>query len=369
MDILFANNAVSKLRSALSAAQTILEVQTGTGELFPSPTGDQYFKLTVEDRRTLQIEIMHCIGRSGDVLTVVRGQEDFEPQAFLAGATVSHRWTRDSIQNVVDQLPPPNPFYLGAYHTPPATDNEGGPLKVGQLYLDLDDNHLWFWTGASWVDPIGTASITTTAGVFIVNNIVFDGVTTDFNLRYTDYAAVTHTPDTTIAESFVIWINGVAQQPGVDYTIPVVGTIHFTTAPEADALFHGIWVAVTVGVQGPVGPAGPAGPAGPPGPPGPTGGSNFDPSYVLRNVAGTASAITALSGYSIPALAANQMFRFKPAANSVAGGTTISIDGLGAVPLKSPNGLALDDDDIHVGFYYDAVAVGTPVTELRICRF
>lgn len=90
--------------------------------------------------------------------------------------------------------------------------------------------------------------------------------------------------------------------------------------------------------------------------------------FLLRNVAGTATAITADTGFALSTLQEHQMFRFKPAANST-GATTIAIDGLTAVPLRSPVGAVLGVDDIHTGFYYDTVAIGSPVTELRICRF
>ena len=264
MNIVFANNAVSKLKAALFASQTTLQLQDGTGELFPLPSGGNYFKLTIEDRRTQQIEVMHCIGRAGDVLTVVRAQEDFVAQNFLAGATVSNRWTRDSPQALLDEVPGPNPLYLGAFDDPPTTDNDGNPLTTGMIYFDLTTDRVMFWTGGSWVDPIGSTSPLSVPGVFILKDIApdFDGTETDFDLRYTDYTAVTQTPDSTIAETFLIWINGVAQAAGLDYTIPTIGTIHFLTPPEADAGFHGVWIALLQGEKGDQGIVGPQGPPG-----------------------------------------------------------------------------------------------------------
>jgi hypothetical protein len=93
--MLFANNASSRLLNAINVVATSIRVQDGDGAKFPQPTGDgsNYFPVTVEDRRTGQIEIMKCVGRSLDILNVVRAQEGTAGQAFEIGATVSNRLT------------------------------------------------------------------------------------------------------------------------------------------------------------------------------------------------------------------------------------------------------------------------------------
>lgn len=246
MALIFANNALSKLAQPLLPGQTTLTLQSSTGTLFPSPSGGDYFKLTIEDRRTQQIEVMHCIGRSGDVLTVVRAQEDMTAESFIVGATVSNRFTRDTPAAILEEVPNANPLYLGAFATAPVLDNDGNPLQTGMFYFDTALSRLYFWTGASWLDPIGTTQLTSSSGMFMLVDIAgdFDGVETGFDLRYTDYAAMTQTPDTDVAEQFIVFLDGVAQQPGVDYTIPTIGTIEFTEPPAADVLFHGVWVAL-----------------------------------------------------------------------------------------------------------------------------
>jgi hypothetical protein len=97
-------------------------------------------------------------------------------------------------------------------------------------------------------------------------------------------------------------------------------------------------------------------------------GSGSAQSFVLRGVGGTAAAITATTGFSLSSLVQYQKFTFKPTNNST-GATTIAIDGLAAVPLRSPTGAALAADDIHTGRYYDAIAIGSPVTEIDLCDF
>lgn len=246
MTIIFANNAISKLAQPLLSGQTQLTLQAGTGSLFPSPSGGDYFKLTIEDRRTQQIEITHCTGRSGDVLTVVRAQENMSALNFSTGATVSNRFTRDTPDAILAEVPDPNPLYLGAFASAPTA------TEVGQSYFNLLDEHVYYWTGGAWVDPIGSGNITSASGVFILQDISgsFNGVTTQFNLRYTDYAATLKTPDVVISEQFIVFIDGVAQRPGTDYLIPSLGTIEFTSAPSSDATFSGVWIALTNGLPG-----------------------------------------------------------------------------------------------------------------------
>jgi len=95
MTLLFANNASSRLFMTVSAVDTSIRVEAGHGVRFPQPAGDgsDSFTVTVEDRRTGQVEIMTCTSRSGDIMTVVRAQEGTTAQAFAQYASVSNRLT------------------------------------------------------------------------------------------------------------------------------------------------------------------------------------------------------------------------------------------------------------------------------------
>ena len=44
---LFTNNAYTALAVAISPTTTVIQVTAGTGQLFPSPTGGDYFYLTL----------------------------------------------------------------------------------------------------------------------------------------------------------------------------------------------------------------------------------------------------------------------------------------------------------------------------------
>lgn len=93
MTLLFSNNGTSRLYAATPAGSPTIRVQEGDGDKFPMPVAPETFTVTVEDRRTGQVEIMMCTSRAGDIMTVTRGQEGTTAQNFLQFASVSNRLT------------------------------------------------------------------------------------------------------------------------------------------------------------------------------------------------------------------------------------------------------------------------------------
>lgn len=88
---LFANNAKTTLAAGITSTQTSITVAPGTGALFPNPSAGQQFKITLVSASSAAVyEICNCTSRSGDVLTVVRGQEGTSGQPFLLDDTVGH---------------------------------------------------------------------------------------------------------------------------------------------------------------------------------------------------------------------------------------------------------------------------------------
>lgn len=94
---LFANNAAGKLLSGISDTDTTLTLQTSQGALFPSPSGGDFFLVTLFEAGETNHEIVRCTGRSGDALTVTRAQEGTTARTFATGTSVELRLTRDSI--------------------------------------------------------------------------------------------------------------------------------------------------------------------------------------------------------------------------------------------------------------------------------
>ncbi|HHT0504001.1 TPA: glycine-rich domain-containing protein [Raoultella ornithinolytica] len=99
LSLLASNNAKSVLAAGISASATVLTVSSGMGSLFPSPTpGANYFKLTIIDAATKTItEIVHVTSVSGDVMTVIRGQEGTTPRVWSTNDIVANMMTAGSL--------------------------------------------------------------------------------------------------------------------------------------------------------------------------------------------------------------------------------------------------------------------------------
>ena len=98
MSVLFSNNAATNLAASITSGATSLTVTTGTGSLFPNPTAPDYFLVTLIGISGTPIEIVKCTARSGDTLTIVRGQEGTTPSAFNGGDQVQLRITAAVMQ-------------------------------------------------------------------------------------------------------------------------------------------------------------------------------------------------------------------------------------------------------------------------------
>jgi hypothetical protein len=89
---LFANNATATLAAAYSASATALTLTAGQGSLFPSPSGGDWFAATIVNSSNV-IEIVQCIGRNADTLTVNRGQEGTAARNLASGEKIDLRLT------------------------------------------------------------------------------------------------------------------------------------------------------------------------------------------------------------------------------------------------------------------------------------
>jgi hypothetical protein len=187
MAILLANNAKSALAASLGGLDTTLTVTSGTETLFPSPTGGDYFYVTIEDSTHTTREIVKCTSRTANVLTIVRAQDGSFANIFAIGSTVEMRVNKatlaDSVSNAAssaaaaaasaaaalvsennaastyDQF---DDRYLGSKASNPTVDNDGNALLTGALYWNTSSNYLAVYTGSTWVsyasaDPAGTA--------------------------------------------------------------------------------------------------------------------------------------------------------------------------------------------------------------------
>ena len=90
VDVRVANNAFGQLASSISDTDTTITLGTGEGARFPTLAGTQYFYATLADTSNL-LEIVKVTARSGDVLTVIRGQDNTTAKSYDAGDRIELR--------------------------------------------------------------------------------------------------------------------------------------------------------------------------------------------------------------------------------------------------------------------------------------
>ena len=112
MTILKYNNDVrTVLANSISAGTTIIQVGAGTGNDFPAIVdGVSSFYCTILDAATLtQKEIVWCYSRTGDYLTVARGQQGTSsPASWPAGSIVAQLITAGDLTAFLQQAQLPD---------------------------------------------------------------------------------------------------------------------------------------------------------------------------------------------------------------------------------------------------------------------
>lgn len=101
MTVLLKNNAQSFLAVAISASDVTLTLVSGGGAAFPVAGGSNYFYATLSTTAG-SYEIVKCVALSGDILTVVRGQESTTAIAFAAGSRVELRVTAQAVIDAIN---------------------------------------------------------------------------------------------------------------------------------------------------------------------------------------------------------------------------------------------------------------------------
>lgn len=102
---LYANNALSTLASAVDAVGTTLTLPAGEGELFPTPSGDDWFVLTLTQAiAETSWEVVKVTARAGNVLTVLRAQEGTPAAAWEASTKAELRVTASGFAEKQDTL-------------------------------------------------------------------------------------------------------------------------------------------------------------------------------------------------------------------------------------------------------------------------
>lgn len=182
---LFSNNGASTLASGISNVATSLTLATGQGALFPSPTGGDYFLLTligVVAGAETSWEIVRVTARATDVLTIVRAQEATVAATWATGTKAELRATAGTLTAKQDVLSAGTGLTLTgtvvALATPVSAANGGTGVTTS---TGSGDNVLS--TSPTLITPaLGTptalvgTNITGTAAAFNINGTV--GATT-----------------------------------------------------------------------------------------------------------------------------------------------------------------------------------------------
>jgi hypothetical protein len=124
-EFVWANFARSTLAEGVSADATELRIRALDASLFPSPDYDEVFSVVLWSEDLESFEVVYCIGRVGDLLTVERGKEGTTPRAFAAGALVVHQATAGFFEQVFA-----NPIPQIASLSPSAVLEGGGPFTL-----------------------------------------------------------------------------------------------------------------------------------------------------------------------------------------------------------------------------------------------
>lgn len=173
MALKFSNNASSLLAVTLGVSDTVVQVASGEGTLFPSLSVGETFVIALENNLG-DIEFCLCTSRTGDLLTVTRGQEGTSIQNWTANETrVELRLTK-AVMEAMLQSTDAAATYLTKTSTPQATvkgraatagTGDAGDLSAAQL-IDIIETADGSGSGldADTVDGIQGSAIALIAG-------------------------------------------------------------------------------------------------------------------------------------------------------------------------------------------------------------
>lgn len=103
MGVKLKNNVVGYISSAISASDIYITLQSGNGVNFPTLEAGDYFYATLVSASNI-LEIIKVTSRVGDILTVVRGEENTTPNSFAGGSRLEMRVTAKSVTDALSQL-------------------------------------------------------------------------------------------------------------------------------------------------------------------------------------------------------------------------------------------------------------------------
>lgn len=171
----YSNNAFSVIVGAITNASTIIALAAGTGSRFPAAN----FRVTLVGYDALgnenAWEICHCVSRTGDVLTVQRGQEGTTALAWADGSRIENRLTAGSISGGITYARKTSAYTLLDKEGIIA-DTSGGAFTVKLPASPEAGMQCFIADGSDWaannltVDPQGAAIENLAAGETVILN-------------------------------------------------------------------------------------------------------------------------------------------------------------------------------------------------------
>lgn len=133
MGVKVTNNAWGTLAAGISASDVTLSLTSGQGARFPALTAGQWFWLTLADAAN-NLEIVKCTARSGDTLTVVRGQDGTTAKAYNTSDRVELRPTAALFNDKLDvDVAAATYAELAAFNNLNATNLTSGTVPLARL--------------------------------------------------------------------------------------------------------------------------------------------------------------------------------------------------------------------------------------------
>jgi hypothetical protein len=100
--VLFENNANATLATAIDDVVTTITVNGGQGTNFPAPGASEIFYITLQNYAAQIVEICQVTDRTGDVFTVLRGQDGTVGLSWgTADTAIQLRLTKETLDRFV----------------------------------------------------------------------------------------------------------------------------------------------------------------------------------------------------------------------------------------------------------------------------
>jgi len=189
---LYTNNAATYLAFGITNTATTMQVSANAGSLFPNPTGGDYFYVSLISLSGPIIEIVKCTARSGDILTIERGQEGTSALYWNMGDNVQLRITAAgmnyiagaAVQSTEEQVftatQGQTVFTLTNFDYAPGTNNlavfvNGSKQVYGTNYSETSVNTVTFNSGLNAGDIVEfLVGISVASGTLYANEINYN---------------------------------------------------------------------------------------------------------------------------------------------------------------------------------------------------